>query len=43
MIGVCNCICEYVMINFGIVGGGGIICIGDDGLFLVGSYVVYDC
>lgn len=42
VIGKCNCICEVVIMNSGIEGGGGVIKVGDDGFFMYGCYVVYD-
>lgn len=43
VIGDDNVICEFVIINCGIVGGGGIIMVGNDNWMLVYIYVVYDC
>lgn len=43
VIGDCNLICEFVIINCGIGDGGGIIYIGNDNWLLVYVYVVYDC
>lgn len=43
IIGKNNVICEYVIMYFGMIVDKLEICVGDDGLFMVGSYVVYDC
>jgi UDP-N-acetylglucosamine acyltransferase len=42
-IGARNRIREYVTINPGTEGGGGVTVIGDDGLFMAGSHVAHDC
>ncbi|WP_199259700.1 acyl-ACP--UDP-N-acetylglucosamine O-acyltransferase [Paracoccus binzhouensis] len=42
-IGARNRIREYVTMNPGTEGGGGVTCIGDDGLFMAGSHVAHDC
>lgn len=43
VIGARNRIREYVTINPGTEGGGGITSVGDDGLFLAGSHIAHDC
>lgn len=43
IIGARNRIREYVTMNPGTEGGGGITRVGDDGLFLAGSHVAHDC
>ncbi|MDO5612133.1 MAG: acyl-ACP--UDP-N-acetylglucosamine O-acyltransferase [Paracoccus sp. (in: a-proteobacteria)] len=42
-IGARNRIREYVTMNPGTVGGGGLTRVGDDGLFMAGSHVAHDC
>lgn len=42
-IGARNRIREYVTMNPGTEGGGGVTRIGDDGLFMAGSHVAHDC
>ncbi len=42
-IGARNRIREYVTMNPGTEGGGGITTVGNDGLFLSGSHVAHDC
>ncbi len=42
-IGARNRIREYVSMNPGTEGGGGVTRIGDDGLFMAGSHVAHDC
>ncbi|MDF3606086.1 acyl-ACP--UDP-N-acetylglucosamine O-acyltransferase [Paracoccus sp. DMF-8] len=42
-IGARNRIREYVTMNPGTEGGGGVTKIGDDGLFMAGSHVAHDC
>ena len=42
-IGARNRIREYVAMNPGTEGGGGITTVGNDGLFLSGSHVAHDC
>ncbi len=42
-IGTRNRIREYVTMNPGTEGGGGVTVIGDDGLFMAGSHVAHDC
>lgn len=42
-IGARNRIREYVTVNPGTEGGGGVTRIGDDGLFMAGSHVAHDC
>ncbi|MFT4013389.1 MAG: acyl-ACP--UDP-N-acetylglucosamine O-acyltransferase [Paracoccus sp. (in: a-proteobacteria)] len=42
-IGVRNRIREYVTMNPGTEGGGGVTRVGDDGLFMAGSHVAHDC
>ena len=42
-IGARNRIREYVTMNPGTQGGGGVTRIGDDGLFMAGSHVAHDC
>lgn len=42
-IGARNRIREYVTMNPGTEGGGGLTKVGDDGLFMVGSHVAHDC
>ena len=42
-IGARNRIREYVAINPGTAGGGGLTRIGDDNLFMVGTHVAHDC
>ncbi|MFV0299603.1 MAG: acyl-ACP--UDP-N-acetylglucosamine O-acyltransferase [Paracoccus sp. (in: a-proteobacteria)] len=42
-IGARNRIREYVTMNPGTGGGGGVTRIGDDGLFMAGSHVAHDC
>lgn len=42
-IGARNRIREYVTMNPGTDGGGGVTRIGDDGLFMAGSHVAHDC
>jgi len=43
VIGVRNRIREYVTMNTGTEGGGGITRVGDDGLFMANSHVAHDC
>ena len=43
IIGARNRIREYVTMNPGTEGGGGVTRIGDDGLFMAGSHVAHDC
>lgn len=43
VIGARNRIREYVTMNPGTEGGGGLTQIGDDGLFMAGSHVAHDC
>lgn len=43
VIGARNRIREYVTMNPGTAGGGGLTLIGDDGLFMAGSHVAHDC
>ena len=42
-IGARNRIREYVTMNPGTEGGGGLTVIGDDGLFMAGAHVAHDC
>ncbi|MDO5647404.1 acyl-ACP--UDP-N-acetylglucosamine O-acyltransferase [Paracoccus sp. (in: a-proteobacteria)] len=42
-IGARNRIREYVTMNPGTEGGGGLTRVGDDGLFMAGSHVAHDC
>lgn len=42
-IGARNRIREYVTMNPGTEGGGGVTCVGDDGLFMAGAHVAHDC
>lgn len=42
-IGKRNRIREYVTMNPGTEGGGGVTRVGDDGLFMAGSHVAHDC
>ena len=42
-IGQRNRIREYVTMNPGTEGGGGVTRVGDDGLFMAGSHVAHDC
>lgn len=42
-IGARNRIREYVTMNPGTEGGGGVTRIGDDGLFMAGTHVAHDC
>ncbi|MDO5704815.1 MAG: acyl-ACP--UDP-N-acetylglucosamine O-acyltransferase [Paracoccus sp. (in: a-proteobacteria)] len=42
-IGARNRIREYVTMNPGTEGGGGLTLVGDDGLFMAGSHVAHDC
>lgn len=42
-IGARNSIREYVTMNPGTEGGGGVTVIGDDGLYMAGSHVAHDC
>jgi UDP-N-acetylglucosamine acyltransferase len=42
-IGARNRIREYVTMNPGTEGGGGVTIVGDDGLFMSGSHVAHDC
>ena len=42
-IGARNRIREYVTMNPGTEGGGGVTRVGDDGLFMAGSHVAHDC
>lgn len=42
-IGARNRIREYVTINPGTEGGGGVTVVGDDGLFMAGSHIAHDC
>ncbi|RNF33735.1 acyl-ACP--UDP-N-acetylglucosamine O-acyltransferase [Paracoccus methylarcula] len=42
-IGARNRIREYVTMNPGTEGGGGVTVIGDDGLFMAGAHVAHDC
>lgn len=43
VIGARNRIREYVTMNTGTEGGGGITRVGDDGLFMANSHVAHDC
>lgn len=43
VIGARNRIREYVTMNPGTEGGGGVTQVGDDGLFMAGSHVAHDC
>ena len=43
VIGARNRIREYVTMNPGTAGGGGLTQVGDDGLFMAGSHVAHDC
>ena len=43
VIGARNRIREYVTMNPGTAGGGGLTQVGDDGLFMTGSHVAHDC
>ena len=43
VIGARNRIREYVTMNPGTGGGGGLTQVGDDGLFMAGSHVAHDC
>lgn len=43
VIGARNRIREYVTMNPGTEGGGGLTSVGDDGLFMAGSHVAHDC
>ena len=43
VIGARNRIREYVTMNPGTEGGGGLTQVGDDGLFMAGSHVAHDC
>lgn len=43
VIGARNRIREHVTMNPGTEGGGGVTCIGDDGLFMAGCHVAHDC
>ncbi|PZO66002.1 MAG: acyl-[acyl-carrier-protein]--UDP-N-acetylglucosamine O-acyltransferase [Paracoccus denitrificans] len=43
VIGARNRIREYVTMNPGTEGGGGVTTVGDDGLFMAGSHVAHDC
>ena len=43
VIGARNRIREYVTMNPGTEGGGGVTTIGDDGLFMAGAHVAHDC
>ena len=43
VIGARNRIREYVTMNPGTQGGGGLTEVGDDGLFMAGSHVAHDC
>ncbi|MEW6535041.1 MAG: acyl-ACP--UDP-N-acetylglucosamine O-acyltransferase [Candidatus Auribacterota bacterium] len=42
-IGNSNTIREYVTMNIGTEGGGGITQVGDNNLFMVGSHIAHDC
>lgn len=42
-IGARNRIREYVTMNPGTEGGGGVTVIGDDGLFMAGAHIAHDC
>ena len=42
-IGARNRIREYVTMNPGTEGGGGVTIVGDDGLFMAGAHVAHDC
>lgn len=42
-IGARNRIREYVTMNPGTEGGGGVTTVGDDGLFMAGAHVAHDC
>lgn len=42
-IGARNRIREYVTMNPGTAGGGGVTHVGDDGLFMAGAHVAHDC
>ncbi len=42
-IGARNRIREYVTMNPGTEGGGGVTVVGDDGLFMAGAHVAHDC
>ena len=42
-IGARNRIREYVTMNPGTEGGGGVTSVGDDGLFMAGAHVAHDC
>lgn len=42
-IGARNRIREYVTMNPGTEGGGGVTVVGDDGLFMAGTHVAHDC
>ena len=43
IIGARNRIREYVTMNPGTEGGGGVTTVGDDGLFMAGAHVAHDC
>ena len=43
LIGENNVIREYVTINPGTIGGGGITKIGDNSLFMIGAHIAHDC
>ncbi len=43
VIGARNRIREYVTMNPGTQGGGGVTTVGDDGLFMAGAHVAHDC
>ncbi len=43
VVGKRNRIREYVTMNPGTEGGGGVTSVGDDGLFMAGSHVAHDC
>ncbi len=43
IVGARNRIREYVTMNAGTEGGGGLTQVGDDGLFMAGSHVAHDC
>ena len=43
LIGESNVIREYVTINPGTIGGGGITKIGDNSLFMIGAHIAHDC
>lgn len=43
VIGARNRIREYVTMNPGTTGGGGLTSVGDDGLYMAGTHVAHDC